>query len=205
MNTGASFVRKRRSIPGASAALDRRVRRTQRSLVHALIGLLRERRYESITIQDLLDRADIGRSTFYSHYRGKDDFLLRSFEALIDQLDGCIAPGDARLVPVRELFAHVGAQGEFFRALARARMLDRVLQAGIERVSTTIERRLAERADRSPSVPAALVARAHAGALFALLRWWIEQDSPLRAERMDAMYHAIIGGDRMPSFACSTR
>ena len=191
-------------MPGAAVAPDRRVRRTQRSLVHALIGLLRERRYESITIRDLLDRADIGRSTFYSHYRGKDDFLLRSFEALIDQLDECVAPGDARLVPVRELFAHVGAQGEFFRALARARLLDRVLQAGIERVSMTIERRLDERRRSSSTTPTVLVARAHAGALFALLRWWIEQDSPLPAERMDAMYHAIIAGDRARSCACST-
>lgn len=192
-------------MPGEVGTPDRRVRRTRRSLVHALIGLLRERRYESITIQNLLDRADVGRSTFYSHYRGKDDFLLRSFEALIDQLDGCVGLGDARLVPVRELFAHVGAQREFFRALARAGMLDRVLHAGIERVSTTIERRLPECSTGPSSVPAAVVARAHAGALFALLRWWIEQDSPLPAERMDAMYHAIIAGDRMPSCAGSTR
>ena len=194
MNTSGDSVRKR-AAEKPDARDDRRVRRTHQALTHALIALIAERRYESITIQDLLDRADVGRSTFYAHFRGKDDFLLRTFEGLIDRIDACIGAGDPRIAPVRELFSHIGAQREFHRALSRAHMLDRVYQAGIERMSTAIARRLAERdAARRATVPGEITARAHAGALFALMRWWLEQDVPQSPERMDELYHRIVAG-----------
>jgi AcrR family transcriptional regulator len=49
--------------------VDRRIRRTQKSLHEALISLVLEKNYNSITVQEILDRADIGRSTFYTHFR----------------------------------------------------------------------------------------------------------------------------------------
>ncbi|MBO0803611.1 MAG: TetR/AcrR family transcriptional regulator [Nocardiopsaceae bacterium] len=55
---------------------DRRVRRTRALLHQALIELILEKGYGRITVQDILDRADVGRSTFYSHYRDKDALLL---------------------------------------------------------------------------------------------------------------------------------
>ena len=196
MNTSGRSVRKRASA--RPAVQDRRVRRTQQALTRALVALIGERRYESITIQDLLDRADVGRSTFYAHYRGKDDFLLRTFESLIDQIDRCISADDPRIAPVRELFSHVGTQREFHRALVRAHMLDRVYQAGIERMGAAIATRLVERAGSTEGpVPPLVTARAWAGAVFSLMRWWLEQESPMPAEHMDEMFHRIIAGDVM--------
>ena len=66
----------------AEATTDRRVRRTRQLLRDALMELTLERGYDRITVQDILDRADIGRSTFYSHYRDKDDLMVSEFEAL---------------------------------------------------------------------------------------------------------------------------
>jgi hypothetical protein len=50
---------------------DRRVRRTRRALIEAFVSLVVQNRYEQITVQDILDAADIGRSTFYAHFSGK--------------------------------------------------------------------------------------------------------------------------------------
>src|SRR5258707_301232 len=61
---------------------DRRVRRTRRALREALVALIVERGYEKVTVQDVLDRADIGRSTFYAHYRDKDDLFGSCFDDL---------------------------------------------------------------------------------------------------------------------------
>src|SRR5438046_2383994 len=72
---------------------DRRVARTRHALAMALMQLTVEKRYDAITIQDLLDRAGVGRSTFYEHYRGKDDLLTRSFEGMIEMSMGML---DAR-------------------------------------------------------------------------------------------------------------
>jgi len=175
---------------------DRRVRRTRQALIGALIELVLQKRYDAITIQNLLDRADVGRSTFYAHYRGKDDLLLRSFEGLLEMLDqamdGAGGPG-ARLAPVRELFCHIGQMREFHRALVRAHMLDRAYQAGTSVLSRTIARRLAAGAAHPDGDTARLAALAHgfAGALFGMLRWWVEADAAPSPERMDELYHAI--------------
>ncbi|MEM6707029.1 MAG: TetR/AcrR family transcriptional regulator, partial [Acidobacteriota bacterium] len=62
--------------PDSTPKPDRRVTRTKRLLRQALMELVREKDYARITVQDILDRADVGRSTFYTHYRDKDDLLL---------------------------------------------------------------------------------------------------------------------------------
>lgn len=61
---------------------DRRVQRTRRLLQEACIDLVLEKGYSKVTVQDVLDRADIGRSTFYAHFRDKDDLLASRFDSL---------------------------------------------------------------------------------------------------------------------------
>ncbi len=207
--TGNGQVATHRSVPNKTVRLvrrpahagapagdgGRRVRRTREALIGALVPLVLEKRYAAITVQDLLDRADVGRSTFYAHYRGKDDLLLRSFEGLIETLDQEMdrdgQSGSGRLAPVCELFHHIGESKHFHRALARAHLLDRVYQTGTSYLSRTIARRLTAMAPGTDS--AALPALAHglAGALFAMLRWWVDHDAPCSPERMDQLYHTI--------------
>ncbi len=55
---------------------DRRVRRTRESLHKSLISLAIEKHYDSITVQELLDRADVGRSTVYTHFQSMDELLI---------------------------------------------------------------------------------------------------------------------------------
>ena len=195
VNKPALIVRKRES-PGPTAGGDRRVRRTQQALIQALVDLVLAKRYDAITIQNLLDRADVGRSTFYAHYRGKDDLLLQSFLGMLELLDQVLDrddPDSRRVAPVKELFAHIGEFRSFQQALSRAHVLERQYQVGATHVSRTIERRLAAfpQAAGAPAVPRAVRAQALAGAMFALLRWWIDHDAPYTPEQMDAMFHAI--------------
>jgi AcrR family transcriptional regulator len=196
MNNTLHSVRQSARGVSLGSIEDRRVRRTQQALSFALITLVLEKGYDAITIQNLLDRADVGRSTFYSHYRGKEDLLLRSFARLLESLDRNMAQDDSvnpRLAPVRELFRHVEEMQSFIQALGRARMLDRLYQIGTNQVSRTIADRLATRPFESGRliVPLPVIANAAAGALFALLKWWVDNDAPYSPERMDVMYHAI--------------
>src|SRR6266566_58483 len=66
--------------------MDRRVQRTQDVLHQALISLMVEKGYEVITVQDIIDRANVGRSTFYTHYVGKQDLLRRGLKNLSKHL-----------------------------------------------------------------------------------------------------------------------
>ncbi|MCB0097425.1 MAG: TetR/AcrR family transcriptional regulator, partial [Caldilineaceae bacterium] len=65
---------------------DRRIQKTRRALQDALLTLIVERRYDKITVQDILDRANVGRSTFYAHYRDKDDLLLGDFAGAMQHM-----------------------------------------------------------------------------------------------------------------------
>src|SRR5690349_21251623 len=66
--------------PVTGKRADRRVQRTRRLLHEALLSLIHEKRYEVITVQEILDRADIGRSTFYMHFKDKDELLFSGLE-----------------------------------------------------------------------------------------------------------------------------
>src|SRR5688572_5549745 len=69
-------------LPMAKA--DRRVGRTRELLQNALIDLVREQSYDAITIQDIVDRANLGRTTFYLHYKGKDELFVSCHEAIVN-------------------------------------------------------------------------------------------------------------------------
>jgi len=162
-------------------------RRSDRALVHALVQLTLEQRFDAITVQQVLDRAAVGRTTFYARYRSKDDLLVKSFACMLALLDQHLeqqGPSCGRVAPVRELFTHVKDAQGFHRALGRSRKLDDLYQAGVEHFSGTIAARL--------PAGSALLARGYAGALMALLRWWIETGAPQTPHEMDELFHEML-------------
>jgi AcrR family transcriptional regulator len=88
---------------------DRRSQRTRRLVILAMTDLLREKRYDAITVQDLLDWADIGRSTFYAHYFDKEDVLASVVEQQLELFGQQLSQRDAGqgIIPSLELFRHV--------------------------------------------------------------------------------------------------
>jgi AcrR family transcriptional regulator len=69
-------------IEMAKKPIDRRVARTRAMLQQAHVSLILEKGYEATTIEDICDKANVGRSTFYAHYTSKDDLRRSSFEHL---------------------------------------------------------------------------------------------------------------------------
>src|SRR5215510_16130716 len=63
--------------------IDRRIQRTQELLQKALIELIGEQGYDVTTIQDIVDRANVGRTTFYKHYNSKDDLFMSCHEVIL--------------------------------------------------------------------------------------------------------------------------
>ncbi len=91
---------------------DRRIDKTRNAIFEALSELLREKKYANITIQNIIDRANVGRTTFYSHFPTKDDLLSsyieNIFESFNEQLTEHVPKGhEGRLLPVVELLTHI--------------------------------------------------------------------------------------------------
>src|SRR5436189_198695 len=62
--------------------LDRRVQRTRQLLQDALLAMVIEKGYDATTVQDIIDRANVGRATFYAHFPDKQTLLTSRLEDL---------------------------------------------------------------------------------------------------------------------------
>jgi AcrR family transcriptional regulator len=147
----------------------------------------------------VLDRAGVSRSTFYVHYRDKDDLFLSDVEEFFDAMSTLLSKrGELsdRVVPLRELFAHVAEWRQFYDALVSSGKIQDVLELGQGQFARGIEQRLAE-LPRSRNVPAeerVVAAQAYSGALVTLMRWWLDSASRLPVEQMDDLYHRMVWG-----------
>lgn len=176
--------------------LDRRVRRTRDSLGDALVALMQEKPYGEITVQEVLERADVGRSTFYSHFSDKDDLFLSDVDEFFARLATHLSrarEASRRVAPVRELFAHVAEARAFYGALLGSGKIHDVLEIGRRHFALGIEERLAELAPGAPPPPArGAVAHALAGALLAQLSHWLQAGTPTPAVEQDALFHRLV-------------
>jgi len=196
---------------------DRRPQRTKRQLSRALVDLITEKRFDDITVQNVIDRADVGRSTFYTHFRDKEDLLQKDWERFLDSFAQRIDWGKAgyeSFVPVVHLFRHLQDFQPFYKGLVRSRKADSLFKTGVTYLSRKIEisfkARLEQRAPQtghrtgvlaaqsgmseSPTleVPVSILANFLANELFALLKWWLDHEMPYTPERMDEIYHQLV-------------
>ncbi|HEY5060755.1 MAG TPA: TetR/AcrR family transcriptional regulator [Gemmatimonadaceae bacterium] len=176
---------------------DRRVLRTQRALGAALRELMLTKRFDTITVQHVLDLAHVSRSTFYAHYRNTEDLLLSDAEHFFTALDHHFEQssiGGARVAPVAELLHHVRSVRGFERALGPSGKRTMMFQFMTEHFARTIERRLtALMPDRAAApAPIQLAARMFAAALMEVLSWWLDRDTSLTPEAVDARYHELV-------------
>jgi AcrR family transcriptional regulator len=191
-----------RKIPASSRKasprrIDRRVRRTRDTLGDALVELMHEKAFAAITVQQVIDRADIGRSTFYTHYRDKNDLFLSDVEDFWEGMATLLSrrrDASKRVVPVRELFAHVAEAREFYATLLASGKIHDVLELGQGHFARAIAQRLAELspAQAIGSVPCTGMAHALAGAMLSLLSWWIDHGMSESPSQMDDFYHQMV-------------
>ena len=183
--------------PKAKPKMDSRTRRTRDALGDALVELMHLRPFSRITVQDVLDRAGVGRSTFYAHYRDKDDLFLSDVEDFWEMVSSMLERREEdsnRIAPVRELFSHVAEAKVFREALVASGKVHDVMELGQGQFARAIEQRLTKLSSAQPAWPGQFTAVAHAlaGALFALLGWWIDHGMPVSAIEMDNTFHRLV-------------
>ena len=181
----------------AKKKTDARVRRTRDALGDALIALMQEKPFETITVQDVLDRAHVSRSTFYAHYSDKDDLLMSDAEEFFEAISTALsAHGDKsdRVFPVQEFFSHLSNVQPFYKALVKSGKFQENMELARGHFARGIERRLSElpqgRAIPPNELPA--IAFTHAGALLSLLAWWLDRGMREPPAEMDQLFHRMV-------------
>ncbi|HKI26582.1 MAG TPA: TetR/AcrR family transcriptional regulator [Candidatus Sulfotelmatobacter sp.] len=172
--------------------IDRRILRTRDALGDAMMALLHEKSFDEITVQQVLDRAGVGRATFYAHYRDKDDLFLSDVEDFLEHVSGVLKRQNAnprRLLPVREFLTHIRDVREFHAALVKSDKLNEVWTLARGFFARSIEERL--QAAGVQLDPASRSAQAHAlaGSFFSLLDWWIDKGMKADPKEMDDLFH----------------
>jgi len=174
---------------------DRRSQRTRQLVSSAMMELLSEKRYEAITVQDILDRAGIGRTTFYSHYFDKEDVHASMMEQMLESMSRQLSERHTGqgIVPSLELFQHIRQDHKHFQAIAGGPTAEKLWETMQTVLGRIVEQSLmvAREDKKPPSIPLTVVSSYLAGAFLNLLKWWLKSGMPYTPEEMDEMFRQL--------------
>ena len=175
--------------------LDRRIVRTRQLLRDALMTLILEKGYEAVTVQDITDKANLGRATFYLHYKDKEALLLKSLESLFDELVESMGPPSAAHLksglPIIIVFEHAAKNSDLYRVLLGSEgsgQINRRIQAYI--VKDILKRLLPLLPEKRPFSDDFL-ANYLASSLLNMVAWWLENNMPYPPEYMAKTYREL--------------
>jgi AcrR family transcriptional regulator len=153
--------------------------------------LIREKDYNAITVNDIIERANVGRSTFYSHYRDKDDLFVGELDRVIEVLSQRVPyQKEIPFFPSLGLFRHVGEEYELYKALVWTPGIDLLIKHMQKSLSQRIEQGFQERRKES-EIPLPIMANFIAGSFLTLLKWWLENKMIYSPDQMDEIFKKL--------------
>jgi AcrR family transcriptional regulator len=180
--------------------VDRRVQRTRLLLSEALQALILEQGYDATTVLDITERANIGRATFYLHYKDKEELLLSSLEGVFDDLVRhleALPSQDWRLIGqggVALAFEHAAENANLYRIIFSghgAWSISRRIRDYIASYAKQIFENAQAEEGLQPQLPADILANYIAASLLGMIAWWLEHDMPYSAEEMGEMFQLL--------------
>lgn len=193
---------------------DRRVQRTKQALRKTLLELIKEKGYDSISVEEITQRADIGRTTFYLHYKDKEDLLVDEFSELANERARTLSEipfstwlpdlenpdrtiESKPIEPLLMVFQHVANHTDIYRILLQNEKSDRILERIRKIVSQSITEFMQMKIENDPipilfEVPIDLLAAYFSGALLSCVDWWLDQGKAYSPEEMTRMFQRLF-------------
>jgi AcrR family transcriptional regulator len=159
---------------------------------------MRERPYGTITVEDVVSRADVSRSTFYSHFDGKDDLLTSHYAQFFDFIASESMRRDGaslRIAPMAFMVAHLAEDRyrDFYRALTRTGKMTSLRALAVERLSAKFESELNLLGrGRDPRIPVQVIAHFVAATFLDLIEWWVDNERPYPPQQMQAIFDGLV-------------
>ncbi len=177
---------------------DRRTRRTRQLLRDALLALLKAKRYEDISVQDIIERADVARSTFYVHYIDKNDLLVGKWGVFASNLGHHAElmaheeKNTPSMFPTRVWFQHIQAQESILKIIARDSAMDLAMKTLHGILRNDIQAKVQKYLPENGSAPSSLVINYMASSLMTMIQWWVKNDMPHSPQRMDEIFQQLV-------------
>lgn len=199
------------SQPTQKHKMDRRVQRTLQALRTALLELIKEKNYDDISIEEITERANVGRATFYLHYKDKEDLLLEEFSEIVLKRAQALseipfsawlpAPEDSKddkpLQPLLLVFQHIHENSELYYLLLKSanssRIVERIRKVSMEAIVKFVETKM--QTDPIPllfEVPIDFFAAFFSGALLSIVSWWIKEDMRHTPAEVTDMFRSLF-------------
>jgi AcrR family transcriptional regulator len=182
----------------AEKKVDRRIQRTQQLLRDALIELIVEKGYDDVSIQDITDRANVARTTFYLHYRDKEELLLNSMIEIYDDLDANMdkPPLPNGLLPDGTpaeiiIFQHVAENVALYHVLLVKPGFGVFINRAIDYLAEMFEEHINDcfPAHKIPVQSIKMVVYGEAGRLIGMVCWWLKNGLQPSAKEMAHLFY----------------
>jgi AcrR family transcriptional regulator len=193
---------------------DRRIQRTRQALRNALLQLVKEKGYDSILVEEITQRANLGRATFYLHYKDKEDLLVDVFSEMAKEKSRTLSEipfsawmpdwvttnptsEDNSVPPPLMVFQHVAENSDIYRILLKSEKADRIIERIRKIITQSITEFMQAKVESDPipilfSVPIDLLAAYYSGAILSFVDWWLEQELSYSPEEMTRMFQRLI-------------
>jgi AcrR family transcriptional regulator len=177
---------------------DPRVRRTHRILQDALVSLILEKDYGSISIKDITKRADVAYITFFRHYGSIDELLMEVLDAglveLLHHIETLAGKSEdpANEMEGRLIFEYIRQKSDLFRILLKSQSVTRIRKSVIKNISTMFQNSCGFLQLSSSHMPANIASNHMANALLALVEWWLEHKMSPAPAQMGKIYKALV-------------
>ena len=172
-------------------ASDRRVQRTRRQLREALITLILERGWDAVSVRDVCEKADVGRSTFYVHFADKENLLLSGFDDLHAAMDDIRTHAGVPFGFIEPLVRHVAEHKRLLQAVLGRQSGQQMQWRFRDVVRSLIEVEL--QSLKTPRPARASAARFITGGFVELLMTWVDDPRGISAAKLAAelQQHAL--------------
>jgi len=165
-----------------SAGEDRRIRRTKKLLKEAMLELILEFDYDQISVQQIIDRADVGRTSFYTHFKSKEDLLLQNLDDLetIFTPEKTTGPDEPTLGKFALLmFEHLYENWDLGKILLGNKRIP-IVREHLQEILRKSIRSLLNKVEKKTNTPldAESTAVFYSGGLVSLILWWLSMKNP---------------------------
>jgi len=178
--------------------VDPRVRRTRRLLRDALVSLILEKDYASISIKEITARAEVAYITFYRHFESLDQLLtevleeglrglMKHIETLAKQSDTAALEAEGRLI-----FEYIGQNADLFRILLKSQSITRVRKKVVRNIAVIFQKSCLPLARSNSPLAIAITSNHIATSLLALIEWWLDNKMTPPPAQMGKVYKSLI-------------
>ena len=170
---------------------NRRIRKTKTAVLQAFGELMQEKRFESITIQNIIDRADIGRTTFYAHYETKDELLEQYIGCIFDLLTEQEEQETFQEIPLKKILEHIKGHGGMVRGALNASGGDILFRRAEDYWRKKLDACKTE-ARNTGNLPDNILINHIVASAVGLIRWWLKNDMPYTPAEMERFWKELM-------------